>query len=242
MTLPIINTPTYQMEIPSTKKTIKYRSFLVKEEKLILIAMQEMYDDKIQVVVDAIKQIIINCTFGELDPDLLTPYDLEYIFLQLKKKSSGSTVPISFICHNIIEGKSCNETNNITLNLDDVKLIYPKNRKNKIMLTDTIGVILKEPTLDIAGSVQEILLSEDINKIYETIYSLVDEVFEGETIYSFTIDELKKFMERLSSKQFQKIREFFETSPTLKLEIKIKCKKCGQEEVVILEGLQSFLV
>ena len=241
MTLPVLSVPTYTLEIPSTKKSVKYRPFLVKEEKIILIAMQEM-DGKIQVIVDAIKQIIKNCTFGALDTDVLTSYDLEYIFLQLKKKSSGAEVDLAFACQNEVAGQVCAQVNNIKLNLDDVKLTVPVNRSNKIMLAGSIGVVLKDPTLEDAAIAQEVMKSGDLEKIYEIVYGFIDTIFDGETIYEeYTKDELKEFIEALPGDQFQKIRDYFDTAPTLKTDLHIKCKKCGHEETVTLEGLQSFL-
>lgn len=251
MALPVLNVPIYTLEIPSSKKKVKFRPFLVKEEKIILIAMQEM-DGKLQVIVDAIKQIIKNCTFNEIDTDTLTSYDLEHIFLELKKKSSGSVVPLSFICQNEVpEAQAsihqpdgihlCGQTNDVQLNLDTVELTTPPNRSNKIMLTETLGVVLKDPTLASAVQSQEIVKSGNSEKIFEMVYGFIDTIFDGPTLYEYTPEELKDFIEMLTSEQFQKIKDFFDTTPTLKANLKIKCKKCGHEETVTMEGLQSFL-
>lgn len=254
MALPVLNVPIYNLEIPSTKKKVKFRPFLVKEEKIILIAMQDLEDGKMQVIIDAIKQVIKNCTFDEIDVDNLTSYDLEYIFLELKKKSSGAEVDLSFACQNEVaqsqagihtaEGKHlCGCVNQIKLNLEDVKLVGREGRSNKIMLTNTMGVTLKEPTLASAEAAQEIVKSGDAEKIFEMIYGYIDTIFDGPTIYNeYDAAALKDFIEMLSGEQFQKIKEFFETAPTLKTDIKIKCVKCGYEETVTLEGLPSFLV
>lgn len=251
MTLPNVVTPTYNLEIPSTKQIVKFRPFLVKEEKIILIAMQESGPSNLQSILNAIRQVVSNCTFGVIDTEKLTSYDLEFIFLNLKKKSSGAIVPLAFTCQNIImpeggrpdthAGAKCGTVTEVKLDLETVKLTTPTNRSNKIMLDDTLGITLKDATLSEVAALEAGGFAAD--QIYETAYRLVDTVFRGETIYEAeSPQEMRDFIDNLSSEQFQKIRDFFETVPTLIATIPVKCRKCSHEETVTLEGLRSFLV
>ena len=240
MALPVLNTPTYTLEIPSTKQQTKYRPFLVKEEKIILIAMQETTTENPSATVDAIKQIITNCTFGQVNPDKLTSYDLEYIFLQLKKKSSGSKIDLSFTCQNKIGDNICGTDNMVNFSLEDVKLVGGDNRESKIMITDTIGIKLKDPTFSELEKFQS--SDRSIETLYGLLYTLIDTIFNGEEICTpDTQDELKEFVDNLPTDKFEKVREYFENIPKLKADIHIKCKKCGNDATVSLEGLQSFL-
>ncbi len=145
MTLPILNVPTYNITIPSTKKQIKIRPFLVKEEKLLLIAIEE---DSYDSIFNACKQIITNCTFGAVDVDSLKSYDLEYLILQLRIKSRGPEVSLPFKCVNEVNGKACDNQLISKLNLEEVKLIETPNHSTRIMLTDNLGVVMKDPTVD----------------------------------------------------------------------------------------------
>lgn len=243
MALPVVNAPVYTLEVPSTKKVIKFRPFLVKEEKLLLIAMQD--DKKESAIVETLKQIVKNCTFGEVDVESLSITDIEYIFLQLRAKSKGDEVEVSFKCSNDVNGESCDTVNQTKINLQNVKVEKNVDHSNKIMLTDTIGIILKEPTLNDIATLQEKIGNEysDMKDIFESINGFIDTIFNGEVIYNeYTKEELTEFIESLSDEQFQKIKSFFETMTKLKLDVNITCKKCGYNETVTLEGLQSFLV
>lgn len=243
MSLPIVNAPIYTLEVPSTKKMVKFRPFLVKEEKLLLIALQD--DKKESAMVNTLKQIIKNCTFGQVDVESLSVTDTEYIFLQLRAKSKGDEVDVAFKCSNEVNGVVCDTVNNLKINLQDVKVEKNDKHSNKIMLTDTIGIVLKEPTLNDIAVLQEKLGDDTatVKDIFESINEFIDTIFDGETIYEeYSKEELSEFIESLSDMQFQKIKDFFETMTKLKLDVHITCKKCGHKETVILEGLQSFLV
>ena len=253
MPLPNQITSTYTMEIPSTKQKVKFRPWLVKEEKIILVAMQEM-NGNINVVLDAIRTIVSNCTFGVLDTNKLTSYDLEYIFLELKKKSSGAIQDLAFTCQNNIYfpdpvnpsgppmSTKCGHLNPMKLDLNIVSLVSAKDRSNKVMLSNTMGLTLRDATLAEATQLEESLKKQDILQIYEMTYKLVDTIFDGPTIYKdYTTEELRDFIDNLSSDQFQKIRDFFESVPTLQAKLDVCCAKCGYKETVTLEGLQSFL-
>jgi hypothetical protein len=251
--LPNIVSPTYLLDIPSTKQQVKYRPFTVAEEKVLMIAMQESGPDNLQIILNAIKQVVLNCTFGQLEIEKLTSYDLEFVFLELKKKSSGAKVDLAFTCKNDIalkddeivnkdgpKTRKCNTLNEIQLDLNEVAVSSTDPaRSNKIMLTDTLGVILKDASLIDAVNLEK---ASEFERVYETAYRLVDSVFDGPTVFEIqSPQQLKEFIDRLPLDQFQKIRDFFETTPTLSTNIHIKCKGCGHEETIPLRGLRSFL-
>lgn len=245
MTLPVINAPTYFIEIPSIKgKKFKFRPFLVKEEKILLIALQENDEE---VLFNAIKQIIENCTFKAFDVDKLTTLDLEYIFLQLRKKSKGSEVDLAFKCENVVEVSEhgehiCGHVNTLKFNLDKVEIHEDKDHKDTIMLTETVGIKMKQPTLETSRNLQTAVKDNDLEKVYRIIPQYIDTIFEGETVYDeYSADEFQEFLESLSDSQFEKIQNFFVTMPRLRAEINIKCKKCEYAEQVVVEGLQNFL-
>lgn len=244
MTLPLLNVPTYTLTIPSTKKLIKYRSFLVKEEKLLLIAMEEETYDAL---LDASKQIIANCTFGAVDVDKLTSYDLEYIILQLRIKSRGAVVDLSFRCGNQIkvenaEDRECGEIINTKVNLEQVELKEDANHTNRIMITDTIGLIMKTPAVNDLTALRKLFETEEVGVIYDFVPQFIDTIFEGEIVYTeYTPQEIKDFLESLTGDQFKKIQEFFDTLPKLKVKAHLNCIKCGHKEEIELEGLQNFL-
>ena len=249
MTLPILNTPTYSLVIPSTGKSIKFRPFLVKEEKLILIAAQDA-DGKnaSQYMTNAIKQVIINCTFGQVNPDLLTSYDVEYIFLQLKKRSSGSKEPLVITCNQLVTKPGsdvkvpCKTTYEVDFSIDDVKLDIPTNRERKVMLTDTVGMILRDPSFYQLEQLQFSDALDEVEIMYELVLTSIDTIFDGETICTCdTKEELVAFVDSIPTEQFKKIKEYMDSIPKLKADIPVKCKSCGHEEVITLEGLQSFL-
>lgn len=245
MALPKLETPTFFLTVPSTGKEIKYRPFLVKEEKILLISLQDGED---QTIFNCIKQIIENCTFKQVEVDKLTTYDLEYIFLQIRIRSKGSNVDLMFTCQNEIETDGekhlCDHVNEISIDLEHVKVDLSDTPENKIILDEKrqIGVILKHPTFESSKNIQQALSTGDLNAIYKSLPAYVDTIFEGEKVYDeFTADEFDDFIESMSDEQFGKIKYFFDKTPKLSLDIPVKCGKCGHEETVVLRGLQSFL-
>jgi len=247
MTLPKLTTPTYTITLPSTGKEIKFRPFLVKEEKVLLIAMQESEGTTL---FDAVKQIIKNCTFDAVDIDKLTTYDLEYIFLQLRIKSKGNMVTLNFKCENEIDGLEntkvpCNHVNDIEFDLNEAKIDGSLKGEDIIILEEETqtGIKMKAPNFETTKNLQKALQTDDINAIYQAIPQYIDTIFQGETTFDeFEPEEFQEWIEELSDTQFGKIQEFFTKIPKLRAEIPIKCEKCGYEETITVEGLQNFLV
>jgi len=242
MALPKVSTPTYELEIPSSGKTVTYRPFLVKEEKALLMAM-ESNDQK--VMSRAMGNIIKECTDGEIGMDDLAPFDLEYFFLHLRGKSVGDVIRLQMkrpgdvnCCEESIEEDICE----ININVEDIKVDTSKMVDPDIQVTKDVGVKLKYPQFD---QVQG--LSGPDGPTAETIFKMItdciDYISEGEEIYKakdHTKKELNDFIESLNSEQFTHIREFFEGMPRLRHEIGWDCPRCKSTKTITLEGLESF--
>ena len=238
MALPKLNVPVYEAILPSTEKVIKYRPFLVKEEKILLTALEA---DDTKALSGAVKQIVNNCVQGELDVDKLPTFDIEYLFLRLRAKSVGEKVTVGLKpwgCPNN-EGKLCENTTEIEINLEEVKVDKKKAPSPKIMLDDKIGIKMKYPNIDtinLTGTTSE-AAGMDVIK------GCVDMIFTEEDTHerdSFTDEELDEFIDSLNSQQFKLIKDFFDNMPVLKHTVKYKCNTCGEKKETILQGLNSF--
>ena len=241
MALPKLNVPVYEAILPSTETVIKYRPFLVKEEKILLTAMESENE---KTITDAVKQIIKNCVQGELDVERLPTFDIEYIFLRLRAKSVGEEVKIGLKPWGCPQnnGELCEFTTEVPINLEEVKVQKTENHSNKIMLTDDIGIILGYPNIE---SIKEMMKGElsETEVGLKVIKNSVEMVFTQEETYerdSFTEKELDDFFDSLNTLQMEKIREFFDTMPVLKHTVKYNCKTCGEEKETTVQGLNSF--
>lgn len=250
MNLPKLETPIFLLTIPSTGKEIKYRPFLVKEEKILLIAMEEAQTNP-SILFETVNELVKNCTFDQVKVDDLTTFDLEYIFLQLRIKSKGSTVDLTFRCTNVREtdNKICDYISEVQINLEDVKVSnleeFSKNKKIILDEKTNLGLVMKCPTFTTMKVLQKLIAENknDVNQIYNTIPDYIDHVFQGDTIYdSFTKSELIAWIDQLNHDQFKKIEAFFETMPKLKTAISMCCPGCSKKDTIEIEGLQSFLV
>lgn len=233
MALPILQTSRFELELPISKKTISYRPFLVKEEKVLLMALESQNRKQIM---NAMNDIVDACTFGEIKSKDLPVAELEYIFLKLRSKSVGETSHIGVKC------QSCGETHETDINLDDIILDAKDVASTKIMLTDTIGVVMKYPNSnDVTRSIDE--KKSDVENTYSVIASCLDKVFDTENVYEVagqTKQEVQQFIESLNKQQFEKIKQFFEKLPKLKHGVAFKCEKCGSDNDITLEGSESF--
>ena len=234
MALPKLATPTYELEIPSSKDKLTYRPFLVKEEKILLLANESEEESE---TINAIKQIINNCTFEKLNVDSLALFDLEYIFLRIRAKSVGEIVSLKLLC------SDDNETYaDVSLDLEEVNVDFPVNHTNKIELTDTVGILMRYPKFSL------VKLSTDGSEteyIFKMIKECIDQIYDGDMIHErtdFNEQELDEFLESLSSEHFKLLQEFFETMPKLKHEVKFKNPKTKKQNKMTLEGMQSFFV
>jgi DNA-directed RNA polymerase subunit M/transcription elongation factor TFIIS len=234
MPLPInLTTPTYEVKLPLSKKKVKYRPYLVKEEKLLMMAM-ESGDQKM--IMKTVQDIIDECTFNEVKAKNLPTAELELLFLKLRAKSVGETSNIGYACTN------CGTTNEISVNLEAIELDASNAVDPKIMLTDSVGVILKYPT---AEDVTKVVASgeSEITNTFKVIGSCIETIFDKENMYQaedLSQEEIDEFVESLSSRQFEKIKEFFQGIPKLSKVIHFDCTKCGTHNELKLEGLQNF--
>ena len=237
MALPTINTPTYELVVPSTDEKIKYRPFLVKEEKILLIASES---GKQEDIINAIKQIATACTFGKLKIGRMPMFDVEYIFLQIRAKSVGEVSELTLIAPDDKETRVI-----VEVDLSEVKVQVQDDHTNKIELTDEMGIYMQYPTVDTFGKsgMTEITASNMLEVISACIAQVYDK--KGEEVWESkdsTKKELVDFIEQLSSKQFAEIQKFFDTMPKLKHEITVKNPKTKVETDVVLSGLSDFFV
>jgi hypothetical protein len=236
MALPVINVPTYKANIPSTKEEITFRPFLVKEEKILLLALEDGGDASIA---GAIKQIIHNCTFEQVDVTRLATFDLEYVFLRIRAKSVGEVAKVQVLCED--DGETYVEAE---VPLDKVKVNFPEGHTNQIKLTDEIGVLMSYPDMNemykgIEEGQNTIDFSLDLIKV------AIAQVYEGEVVHErtdFTDEELGDFLESLTSEQFASIQNFFETMPRLSHTVTVTNPNTKKKNKIKLEGLNSFFV
>jgi hypothetical protein len=237
MGLPKISTPTYELELPSTEQPVKYRPFLVKEEKLLVIALES--EDTKQITT-AIKTVIKNCILTkDIKVETLPTFDIEFLFLNIRGKSVGEQVEVNIIC------PDDNETNvSVSINLDDIKVQKSEDHTNKIKVDPTIMMEMKYPSLE-----QFIKNNFDFNnqnamdQSFELIASCIDKIYTEDEVWStsdVTKKEVTEFLESMNSSQFKDIEKFFETMPKLSHKIQIKNPKTQVESEVVLEGLASF--
>jgi len=237
MPLPKISTPTYELELPSSGQSIKYRPFLVKEEKLLVIALES--EDTKQIT-NAIKAVIKNCIHTkDIKVETLPTFDIEFLFLNIRGKSVGEQVDVNIIC------PDDNETNvSISINLDDIKVQKNEEHTNKIQVDPKIMMEMKYPSLE-----QFIKNNFDFNnenqmeQSFELIASCIDKIYTEDEVWSaadVTKKEVVEFLESMNSSQFKDIEKFFETMPKLSHKIQIKNPKTEVESEVVLEGLASF--
>ena len=237
MPLPKISTPTYEIELPSTGQTIKFRPFLVKEEKLLVLALET--EDTKQIT-NGIKTVIKNCieTKGVKVEELPT-FDIEYLFLNIRGKSVGEDIEVNIICPD--DGET---TVPIKINIDDIGVKKNENHSTKIKIDDEIMMEMKYPSLDqFIKSNFDFNDSSPIEQSFDLISSCIDKIYTEEevwTVSDVSKKEITEFLDQMNSSQFKEIEKFFETMPKLSHTIKVKNPKTKVESEVVLEGLSSF--
>jgi hypothetical protein len=237
MPLPKISTPTYELELPSTGETIRYRPFLVKEEKLLVIALES--EDTKQITT-AIKTVIKNCIQTKnIKVESLPTFDIEYLFLNIRGKSVGEELDVNIICPDDGETQVP-----VKINLDDIQIQKNDEHSNRIKLDDNIMMEMKYPSLD--QFIKNNFDFDDKNAMdqsFELIGSCIDKIYTEEEVWSasdVTKKELSEFLESMNSSQFKDIEKFFETMPKLSHTIKVTNPNTKVESEVVLEGLASF--
>ena len=235
MALPKLNTPTYELEVPSTDEKIKYRPFLVKEEKILLMAMESK--DNAQII-NAVKDIVSSCTFEKLNVATMPMFDMEFIFLNIRAKSVGEVSKLKILCPDDKKTYA-----SVELDLTKVEVQVGDEHSNKIELTDDMGIIMTYPTID--SFLESGIETVNANNMLDIIGSCVLQIYEqkGEKVYQAkdqTKKELTEFIESMNSGQFKKLQSFFDTMPKLTHTIQVKNPKTKKTSDVKLTGLNDF--
>lgn len=231
MALPKMSVPRYDIKLPSTGETLKMRPYLVKEEKVLMVAMESA--DPLQIS-NAVKDVIQSC-YSLDDVTKLTTFDIEYMFLQLRGKSVGEEMNLQIKCEH------CEELNPLTISVDDIKMTNVKD-DNVIMLTDDVGVKMSYPSVATFGEL-DIEKLDSVEGVMDLLVSCVDCIFDEDAVYDrsqTSKEEVQEFIENLNSTQFKKLQTFFQAIPAVEYKDEITCHKCGEKSNVELRGLQSF--
>ena len=238
MPLPKINTPTYELTLPSTGKKIKYRPFLVREEKILIMAMES---ENMSEITNAIVQILSDCIVSkDVKVESLATFDIEYLFLNVRAKSVGETVDVNITCPD--DGETQVE---MSIDIDSIKVQKTRGHKNIIKLDDELSMKLKYPSLDqfVENNFETEEGASEINQSLSMITSCVEMIYNQEESWEasdYSKKELDEFIEQLNTKQFKQIEKFFATMPKLSHTIAVKNPETGVESEVVLEGLASF--
>jgi hypothetical protein len=235
MALPKIGIPTYELELPSTGKTVKYRPFVVKEEKVLLLALESEDEKQIK---NAVKDLIKNCVQTRIKVDDLPSFDLEYIFLRIRAASVSEEITMMVTCQD-------DNTTQMEVNIDlnEVKVFKPEGHTNKIMLDDHTGIVMKYPGMD--RFIDSEFLNKDIktDEIFDFIADSIDQIYNEEEVWDSSTTskkEMKEFVESLTAKQFESIQNFYETMPRLIHKFTVVNPNTEVESTYTIEGLQNF--
>jgi hypothetical protein len=239
MALPKLDVPTYEIELPISKKTIKYRPFLVKEQKNLLMALESNESSTIQ---QNVRDILNNCTLTEgVNIDKLPIIDVEYYFINLRSKSVGEIVETRYRCNNEVEEKVCGNIMEASVNLQNIQPYREEEVSPEIQLTDKIMIKMKYPEF---GIIKDSLNMEDITEVtFNLISESIEHIFDGDQFYyahEAEPGEMLEFVEGLNQAQFEKVEHFFNNLPKLKETVEMTCSKCGFYHKIDVEGLENF--
>ena len=235
MALPKVGYPTYELEIPSTGKTVKYRPFLVKEEKVLLLAL-ESQDEK--QVTNAVKDLLKNCVISRIKVEQLPSFDLEFLFLKIRAASIGEEITLTVTCLDDNETKV-----DAKININEIEGSKPEGHDSKIMFDDKTGIVMKYPSMK--QFVEREFLQKDMKteEVYDFIADSIDQIFDEDEVYDSTTTtkkEFRTFVDSLTTKHFEKIQKLYETSPKLSHKFTVINPNTGKDSEYTIEGLQSF--
>tara|TARA_B100001093_G_scaffold426287_1_gene420176 strand:- start:25867 stop:26592 length:726 start_codon:yes stop_codon:yes gene_type:complete len=238
MKLPTIETPIFSLTLPSTKEEIQFRPFLVKEQKILMMAVESGNPKEIMT---ALKKVCGHCAITKIELNELPSFDLEYYFLNLRAKSIGEEIELNLSHQN---GSTCEHVTNKKLNLLDVKIIENKEHKDNFLIDKerNLGVKMKYPQID-SNILDDIEKKSEIEIATEAVINCVDYIYDKDQMYKgkdYSKEDLLEFFENLTQDQFQGVASFFDTMPKLKHVVKWKCPKCGKEDELVLEGIGNF--
>ena len=235
MALPKLDTPTYELVVPSTQQKIKYRPFLVKEQKLLLMAQESNQEEN---YVQTMTEIINACTFGSVDAKLTPIFDIEYIFLQLRSQSVGEKVELNLLCP---DDEKTYVNKIVDLSKLEVQMV--ENHTNVIQLTDKIKMIMKYPLLQDMSGIRTDGMSQTMQSFAVMKYC-VSEIHDGDTIFhriDISDKDLEDFLESMDTKQLETLMQFFETMPKVRHTVEVTNPKTKVKSEIVLEGMESFL-
>ena len=231
MALPKLTAPTYELDLPSTGKKVKFRPFLVKEQKLLMIAEESKDENQIA---ETIQQLINSCTYGKVDALISPIFDIEYVFLQLRMRSVGGNVTLNITCPDDNKTEA-----SIKINLEDVNVLNDEKHTNIIEVTDNVKMVMKYPQL---SDMQD--MKDTTENIFKLINKCILEVHDGDTIHNkndITKKELNEFIDSFNTNQLEKLMEFFNTMPKIRHIVNVTNPKTKVVSEITLEGMDTFL-
>ncbi len=237
--LPKLDVPIYSVNLISTGKPVRFRPFLVKEQKMFLMASESEDSNE---MVNIIRQVLKNCVIDEIDIDSLPTFDLEYLFLNLRARSVEEVVDLRYKCNNVIDEKKCSGVVEFKLNLLQIEPTKNEKHKDKIQITENLGICFKYPTFDMLQKYEKLSENEIMIRI---LVDCIDYIYDKDQIYyskDSSREELEEFIDNLQQKDLEKFKEFFDTMPEIKKDVHFKCPKCSYEEDIAIKGMQNFFV
>jgi hypothetical protein len=242
--LPKLDIPIYTVNLISTGKPIRFRPFLVKEQKLFLMVSESNDPNE---MITVIRQVLKNCVLDDIDVDSLPTFDLEYLFMNLRARSVEEVVELRYKCNNTLKDekgdeKQCNGLVEFKLNILEIQPTKNPEHKNKIQITENLGICFKYPTFEMIQKYEKLNENEVMIRI---LIDCIDYIYDKEEIYyakDVPATELEEFVDSLQQKDLEKFKEFFDTMPEIKKDVHFKCPKCSYEEDITIKGMQSFFV
>ena len=235
MALPKLETPIYELELPSTGEKVKYRPFLVKEHKNLMIAMESKEDSQLR---DSLASIISECTFNKIDPFEVSMFDIEFMFLRIRGKSVGEKIKLNVLC------PDDNKTRvDVEINLEDIDVHMKAEHTNEVDVTDNIKIFMKYPALNDMIDIAAQQETAQTAQVFTLIKRCVNEIHEGETVHNrvdMSEKDLEEFIDSLTTETFEKLGNFFETMPKVMHVMKVKNPKTKKTGEVVIEGIQNF--
>ena len=238
MALPKIDTPVYEITLPISQVQLKFRPFLVKEQKILLIAMESKDEKEIE---NNIQMILNNCNLTDVNIDTLPLVDIEYYFLNLRARSVGEVVDTRYKCENEVNGETCGNLMDVNFDILNVNVTSPPEGSDLIKISDSVGIKMRYPNFEVSKKIK----SNDslTDSAFKLVIECIEYIYDNDTLYyanEVSQEELLNFIESMTKEQFEKIEFFIDNLPKLDKIVDIKCKKCGFDHKIELQGLQSF--
>ena len=242
--LPKLDVPIYSVNLISTGKPIRFRPFLVKEQKLFLMTAESADGNE---MISTIRQVLKNCVLDEIDIDSLPTFDLEFLFMHLRARSVEEVVELNYKCNNRVKGeegqeKTCSGVVNLKVNILEIEPTKNPKHEKKIQINNDLGIVFKYPTFEMFQKYEKMSESEVMINI---LVDCIDYIFDKEQVYyakDTSRKELEEFVDNLQQKDLEKFKDFFDTMPEIKKDVHFKCPKCSYEEDITIKGMQSFFV